>query len=443
MPKAKIDNQTFLELLHRSGLVTRAQLDAALTPFPSNERPKNIARVLVKQGLLTRFQAELLLAGRSGGFVLGQYRILDQLGEGGMGRVFKAQHITMGRTVALKVLAPRHTKTPKARKLFLREVRAAGKLMHPNIVTAHDANMVKGRHYLVMEYIDGPSLDQLVREGGPLPVGLACDIVRQVGTGLQYAFEQGMVHRDIKPSNVLLQRTAATLTSGYLAKILDFGLAWVADAAEEADAETSGGRNVILGTPDFLSPEQARNQHAVDIRSDLYSLGCTFYFLLAGRVPFPGGTNLNKLVRHTKEEPTPLEELRPDVPQEVTDIISCLMAKEPAHRFQTPADLVEDLGPLAAPIPLGWPPAMGVPVNVPDTVDVTRNGGTSSFLMEGKGIANSAPKEASPADSDLEVETEPTPQDRGWNRTTVWVLGATAGALIGAAAMAGAFLWMQ
>ena len=348
-----MDSRSFLANVRQSGLIPDDELEAALERIPSTEKGRTVARALVQLGILTKFQAQLLLVGRTHGFVLGQYRIQDQLGQGGMGRVFKAEHRTMGRTVAIKVLAPQHTRTEKARQLFMREVRAAGKLMHPNIVTAHDANEIDGRHYLVMEYIDGPNLDQLVRERGPLPVGLACDIVRQAASGLQCAFEQGMVHRDIKPSNLLLQRTGTTLSSGYLVKILDFGLASLGDMVEVGHSLTTTG-NVIMGTPDYLSPEQARDLHLVDIRSDLYSLGCTFYFLLTGQVPFPGGTTVEKLLRHTKDEPLAVEQLRPDLPHEVADIVQCLLAKDPVHRYQTPAELVMELVPHAAPMPSTW-----------------------------------------------------------------------------------------
>jgi serine/threonine protein kinase len=356
MTNTRVDSQAFLANLRKSGLCSAHQLEEATEILPLTGSANIVARSLVKKGLLTKFQAELLLAGRSSGFILGQYRILDFLGEGGMGRVYKAEHTTMGRTVALKVLAPRHTNTEKARRLFMAEVRAAGKLMHPNIVTAHDANEIDGRHYLVMEYIDGPNLNQLVHERGPLPVGLACDIVRQVASGLQYAHEQGMVHRDIKPPNVLLQRSGTALSSGYLAKIVDFGLARLVDASEEReDRANAPAINLTVGTPDYLSPEQACNSPIVDIRSDLYSLGCTFYFLLAGQVPFPGGTSLEKLMRQTTEEATAIEQLRPDIPQEVASIVRSLMAKEPRCRYQTPAQLVLELMPLAAPIPSAWP----------------------------------------------------------------------------------------
>jgi serine/threonine-protein kinase len=268
-----------------------------------------------------------------------------------MGRVFKALHLRMRRTVALKVLAPQVMQSEKAKRLFQREVRAAGQLSHPNIVTAYDANHVNGRYFLVMEYVEGLNLDQLVRRRGRLPVGLACDLIRQAALGLQYAYERGMVHRDIKPANLIAQR-GPMRGSPYVLKILDFGLARLHDA--EDDPQPGGGsietpKHIVLGTPDFLSPEQARDMHAVDVRSDLYSLGCTFYFLLTGHVPFPGGTKFEKLVRHGTETPAPVESFRPDLPPQVGAIVRRLMAKEMADRYQAPAQLAEALEPLAEP----------------------------------------------------------------------------------------------
>ena len=338
--------QAFLANLRESGLVGDEQLAALEARLPETERGRLVARALVKEGVLTKFQAEQLLAGRTGGFVLGQYRILDEIGKGGMGRVFKALHVTMNRTVALKVLAPQLVETEKAQVLFQREMRAAARLMHPHIVTAYDANRIGNRYYLVLEYIDGPNLDRLVREQGPLPVGLACEFIRQAAEGLQYAHEMGMVHRDIKPSNLLVllpggepRRRRCTV------KILDFGLARLQggdnDAQEVATIVTRP--NMVMGTPDFVAPEQARNLHDVDIRADLYSLGCTLYFLLTGEVPFPEGGTLEKLIRHTTEEPLPLEKLRGDVPPAVSALVRKLMAKDPALRYQTPAELATAL----------------------------------------------------------------------------------------------------
>jgi serine/threonine-protein kinase len=354
MTTTQMDRQTFLANVLQSGLVSEEQLAEAADALPETNRGRLVARALVERGLLTKFQAELLLAGRTSGFVLGQYRILDQLGQGGMGRVFKAVHVAMNRIVALKVLSPSVVKTERAQQLFQREVRAAARLIHPNIVTAYDANRARSgdRCYLVMEFVDGPNLDQLVREQGPLPVTQACEFVRQVAQGLQCAFEMGMVHRDIKPANLLVQRTGGkSQRPHFIVKILDFGLARLHDPEQRIGGDAGSivmPENTVMGTPDYLSPEQARNLHDVDIRSDLYSLGCTFYYLLTGKLPYPGGSTMEKLVRHNTEEPGPVEQLRPEVPPPVAAILRRLMAKDPAARFQTPADVVLALAPFTA-----------------------------------------------------------------------------------------------
>ncbi len=355
MTPAPIDRRTFLKNLQASGLMPPRDLKALLKRLPLTNRGRSVARFLVTEGLLTKFQAELLLAGRTSGFLLGQYRILEPIGQGGMGRVFKAVHQTMNRVVALKVLAPQQMNTERARELFKREVRAAGHLMHPNVVTAYDASCAEGRHYLAMEYVDGPNLERLVKDRGPLPAGLACEIVRQAANGLQYAHEMGMVHRDIKPGNLLAQHGPTPL-SPLVVKILDFGLARLqpAVAGMRSEGTILTVDNTVMGTPDYLSPEQSRNLHRVDIRADLYSLGCTFYYLLTGQVPFPGGTSLEKLVRHTAEEATPLEAYRPDLPAAVAAVVRRLMAKDAADRYQTPAELAAALAPLATAGPAEW-----------------------------------------------------------------------------------------
>jgi eukaryotic-like serine/threonine-protein kinase len=344
MATPSVDRQTFLVNLAKSGLIPRPRLAEWLRYVPDDEkRGKVLARLLVEQGLLTRFQAERLLAGRTDGFVMGQYRILEELGRGGMGRVYKAEHQTMHRIVALKVLAASLTRTERARQLFQREVRAAAKLVHPNIVTAFDANQVGDRLYLVMEFVDGPNLQDLVRRRGPLPVVQACEFVRQAALGLQHAHLLGMAHRDVKPSNLLVQRSPglpADAPPVYQVKILDFGLARL---VEPGTGESADG--TVMGTPDFLAPEQARANSRIDPRSDLYSLGCTLYYLLTGRVPFPGGTALEKLVRHGTEDPNPVERLRPDVLWPVAQILRRMMAKEPDDRFQSATEVAAALEP--------------------------------------------------------------------------------------------------
>ena len=375
-PPTSMDRDTFLRCLRDSGLVSPDRLMRALVQVPQSDRGRIVARSLVEQSVLTRFQAERLLAGRTEGFIIGQYRILDMIGRGGMGRVYKAEHITMNRVVALKVLTSQLMKTERARQLFNREVRAAAQLSHPNIVTAFDANQSGDRAYLVMEYVDGPNLHDFVKEKGPMPITQACDVIRQVALGLQYAHELGMVHRDIKPANLLLQPTPSRAHSTpFLVKILDFGLARLAvpddpnGQPNTADSIVSNAQSVI-GTPDYLSPEQARDIHNADLRSDLYALGCTMYYLLTGQVPFPGGSVLEKLVRHGSEEPRPIESLRPPVPPGLAAIVRKLMAKNPAYRFQSCNELIDAMLPYCTAGADSWVPIEAMPV-LPQTLPAT------------------------------------------------------------------------
>jgi len=353
-----VDRKTFLANLRQSQLLAETHLLGVLRELPETAHGQDIARALMKRELLTRFQAERLLAGRNTGFVLGQYRILDQLGRGGMGRVFKAEHRAMQRLVALKVLAPRMLQSERACTLFLREAQAIARIVHPNVVAAFDASKEDGHYFLVLEYVDGPNLDQLVRKQGPLPVGLACDYIKQTANGLQAAHALGMVHRDIKPSNLLVQQRTPDEHSPGLLKISDFGLARLSAPPSEAGTDLAGTiltkQNTVMGTPDFLSPEQARDLHRADIRSDLYSLGCTFYYLLTGRPTFPGGTAVDKLIRHSVEEPAPLSDFRLDVPAAVAAIVQRLLCKAPEERYQTPRELAEALEPYAVGGPTPW-----------------------------------------------------------------------------------------
>lgn len=355
----QIDRRAFLANVRQSGLLTDVELARVENELPPSNRGRTVARALIEKGLLTRFQAERLLVGRTSGFLLGQYRVLDQIGRGGMGRVFKAEHRTMGRIVALKVLAPDLLRTDRAQELFLREVRAAAQLVHPNIVTAYDANEIEGRYFLVLEYVDGPNLEQLVRRQGPLPVGQACDYVRQIAHGLQCAHLQGMVHRDVKPANILVQRRGLHGDDIGLVKISDFGLARFHNAADEFAGHPGTiltKDNTVMGTPDYLSPEQARSLHKTDIRSDLYSVGCTFYYLLTGEVVFPGGSTLDKLIRHGTQKALSVRDMRPEVPAEVAAIVEKLLAKHPPDRYQTPAELAAALEPFAVSGPTPWAP---------------------------------------------------------------------------------------
>ena len=268
-----------------------------------------------------------------------RYKVTGRLGAGGMGVVYRAEHRVMGRVVALKVMARRYTANKTAVERFRREVQAAARLAHPNIVTAHDADEAGGTHFLVMEYVEGVSLDRLVRRRGPLPVATACQVIRQAALGLQHAHDKGMVHRDVKPHNLMVNR------KGHV-KVLDFGLARLA-AESDGDLEgtpptgpTVTSPSLMLGTPDYVAPEQARSASAAGPRSDVYALGCTLYFLLTGRPPFSAsGTALEKLVAHATDTAPPIRPARADVPPELEALIARMMAKDPTDRPATAGDV--------------------------------------------------------------------------------------------------------
>ncbi len=298
---------------------------------------RDLARELLRRGWLTAYQVNQLFAGRGPELVLGGYVLLERLGEGGMGQVFKARQLKLGRTVAVKLIRKERLDSADAVRRFHREIEATAQLSHPNIVLAYDADQAGDTHFLVVEYVEGTDLARLVKKQGPLPIALACDCVRQAALGLQHAFEKGLVHRDVKPANLLL-------TTGGTVKLLDLGLARIASAEtllEHSSTLTQEGS--VMGTPDFIAPEQARDSHAADIRADLYSLGCTLYYLLSGRVPFPGGTLTEKLLKHQMDAPRPLRGLRGEVPPAVAAVVDRLMAKRPEERYQSPAEVAAAL----------------------------------------------------------------------------------------------------
>jgi serine/threonine protein kinase len=279
----------------------------------------------------------------------------------------------MDRQVAIKVISPDFVQDSRARGWFRREVLASTQLNHPNVVLAHDADELDGVLFLVMEYVDGPNLDAYVKQHGAMPFRLACEMMRQAAVALQHAHEKGMVHRDIKPANLLLPLGAlppATLaqqmvasTTGQtpvLVKVADFGLARLHHQAPAGTLMLQSEKS-FLGTPDYVSPEQARNLHAVDIRSDLYSLGCTFYYALSARAPFRGTTVLEVVVQHLERQPEPLRMHVPGVPEALDEILNRLLAKDPESRFQSPEDLIAALSPLCTPEPLASAEAPATP----------------------------------------------------------------------------------
>ena len=332
-----------IDRLRKSRLVPVDRLEgflAALQTASGVPTPAALLDRLVAAGMITKFHADKLIAGKYKGFQLGddRYLILDQLGAGGMGQVFLAEHAQMRRLVALKVLSPHAFENdPVARERFMREARAAGTLDHPNIVRVFDLCQDGKILFLVMEYVEGLSLQALVTQFGPLDVAAACHYARQVAFGLRHAHEMGFVHRDIKPANLILERTG-------LVKILDLGL-----VRSEADAASGLTKQLdnrsILGTADYVAPEQAVDSSKVDVRADIYSLGATLYFLLAGRPLFPEGRTAQKLVWQQIKDPVPLNRLRPEVPADLAAVVHRMLEKRPADRYATAAEVFEALEP--------------------------------------------------------------------------------------------------
>lgn len=338
MVKPKVDN--FLDLVRRSGLVERDQLSRALLQLNEGQAPEaaadasQIAEHLVKAGLLTCWQRDKLLEGRHKGFFLGKYKLLDHLGTGGMSSVYLAEHVLMQRRVAIKVLPKNRVADTSYLQRFHREAQAAAALDHRNIVRAYDVDNDGDVHYLVMEYVEGRDLQAVVKEHGPLDYPVAADYIRQAAIGLAHAHEAGLIHRDIKPANLLVDRH-------HVVKVLDLGLARFAED-DKASLTVAYDENV-LGTADYLAPEQAIDSHGVDSRADIYSLGCAFYYLLTGRPPFPEGTLPQRLMMHQKSPPPSITEKRPDAPADLVQICLKMMAKKPAARYQSATDVAEAL----------------------------------------------------------------------------------------------------
>jgi serine/threonine protein kinase len=292
---------------------------------------------LIEKGWLTPYQGDTLLAGRATSLRFGPYILLDRLGEGGMGVVFKARHQRLGRVDALKVIRADKVASKVVARRFLREIRLTSSLEHPNIVRAIDAGQVGRQFYLATEFVQGEDLFCVVMRSGPLSLADACLAVYQVTLALQHIHERGLVHRDIKPSNLMRENATRAV------KLLDLGLTGFhrdPDPGSQPGILTSDG--VLLGTPDFMAPEQARTPHDVDIRADLYALGGTLFFLLTGRVPYPG-SSVDKLLAHASAPVPELHLVTGPAPPAVSAIIARLMAKRPEDRYQTPREVTDAL----------------------------------------------------------------------------------------------------
>jgi len=330
--------EDFVSCLRRSGLVPEKEVDALVDRVAQTgvdvRDPKKIAAALVRDETLTQWQAENLLRGKRRGFVLGKYRLLGLLGKGGNNTVYVAEHSLMRRRCAIKILPTKSaSSSSSALTRFQLEARAVALLDHTNIVRAYDLGQDKdGKmvvHFFVMELVDGESFEERVTREGPLPAVEAANLIRQAADGLAHAHKSGIIHRDIKPANLLVDRQGVV-------KILDLGLAKMSDILSADDSP-------VLGTADFLAPEQALDAKTADARSDVYSLGCTFYFILCGQVPFSGGTLSERLVRHLFETPVNLSRRRADLPADLTSIVHRMLIKNPNERIQTCAEVSSQL----------------------------------------------------------------------------------------------------
>lgn len=340
----KISVENFIAVVQKSGLLDNERLQRVVALFSrSSETSRDamaLAEMLVAENLLTKWQADKLLQGKHRGYFLGKYKLLSLLGKGGMSSVYLAEHLLMRRQCALKVLPAKRVDDSSYLERFHREAQAAASLDHPNIVRAYDVDHqdegTRQIHFLVMEYVEGSSLQELVPQKGLASFLDAAEYARQAALGLQHAHENGMVHRDIKPGNLLVDLNGVV-------KILDLGLARFFTVDEGREALTLRHDERVLGTADYLAPEQALDSHRVDARADLYSLGCTLYFMVTGQPPFTEGTLAQRLLAHQMKIPAAVESVRVDIPMSLVAIIRKLMEKKPSDRYATAADVEKAL----------------------------------------------------------------------------------------------------
>ena len=328
-------SKEFLELVRRSKLVDAERL--LLTVNVCRERnngklpsARHLADAFIEEELLTSWHCGKLLNRKYKGFFLGKYKLLGHLGRGAMSSVFLAEHVLMQRKVAIKILSRHRVNDSSYLARFQLEAKAAAALDHPNVVRAYDVDNQGNQHYIVMEYVPGKDLQQIINEEGPLDVDLAANYLHQAAKGLDHAHEAGLVHRDVKPANLLVDDKG-------LLKILDMGLVSFGDTTKTSLTITYAEN--VLGTADYLAPEQAINSHTADARADIYSLGCVAYFLLTGRPPFTDSNIAQCIARHQSETPEPITKERPDCPPKLSEYCFKMMAKNKADRFQSAAEV--------------------------------------------------------------------------------------------------------
>lgn len=338
IPEKQLGAEDFLRHVLRSELLGRDELQVSLRGVPRDLRDdaQTLADHLVRNGKLTRFQAGRLLKGITQGLVLGPFVVLAPIGRGGMGKVFLVRDTRSRQMVALKILPPRLART-EVRMLarFRREMELSQKVTHQHIAWTYEVGEFRGVLYIAMEYIPGRTLSRIVNDDGPLSPPRAARLMAEVASGLAHAHEQGLIHRDLKPGNILI-------TPRDQAKVLDLGLALI-EGETVVDAMVVGGQGYIVGTMDYIAPEQTLDAASVGPRCDLYSLGCTLYFALTGQPPFPGGTSKEKIARHRREKPTPLASLAPDSPPDLVTFVERLMDKNPQRRPSSANEVEREL----------------------------------------------------------------------------------------------------
>jgi len=332
----------FVKQLADSGIIAPGKLKEFIPPNAQPKDAQELAQLLVQQKQLTKYQAQEIYQGRSRSLILGNYTILEKIGAGGMGQVFKAEHRRMKRVVAIKMLPPAVSGDPATVARFQREVEAAARLRHTNVVAADDADEANGAYFLVMEFVDGSDLSAVVKKNGPLTTPQALDYTLQAARGLAYAHAAGVVHRDIKPANLLLARDGTV-------KILDMGLARVSSSGDVSSRAELTGVGAIMGTIDYMAPEQAMNTKDADARADIYSLGCSLHYLLTGKPLYGGETLTARLMAHQAYPIPPLRAQRSDVSDELEAVFRKLVAKQPEERYQTMGEVVAALEQCVAP----------------------------------------------------------------------------------------------
>ncbi|GIW79917.1 MAG: hypothetical protein KatS3mg105_1724 [Gemmatales bacterium] len=347
--------ENLCSLLVRSKLLTQDGVKAMYQRWQQESKgsptsASYFGKWLVSNHYVTPYQSSLLARGHVDSFFCNEYKILDRLGQGRMAGVYKAVHNTIGQVVAIKILPPSRARDAQMFARFQREARLALKLKHPNIVRAFEMGEANGLHYIVMEFLDGETLEDVLKRRKKLPPAEGVRIVYHALQGLQHIHEQGLVHRDMKPANIMLVPAGKppqdnTLRSAV--KILDIGLGReLFDESIVADPDNQlTGEGVLLGTPDYLSPEQARDAHRSDIRADIYSMGCVLYHVLTGQPPFPDTNIISQMVRHATEKPRPLKELNPAVPDGLQLVVNFMLAKDPGQRYPTPERAAQALKP--------------------------------------------------------------------------------------------------